>query len=109
MTTTPHVTRPPATIEDIFLFDSKAELVNGEIIHMPATGGMPGYAGDEIYASLRAYVKKTKVGRAISDNKAFRVDLVHRGSFSPDAAYYTGPKPTMKWYEGAPAFAAEVR
>jgi Uma2 family endonuclease len=60
-------------------------------------------------ASLRAYVKRIRVGHAVSDNKAFRVRLPNRESFSPDAAYYNGPKPTTKWYEGAPAFAAEVR
>jgi Uma2 family endonuclease len=98
-----------ATIDDVFRIEGKAELVNGEIVQMPATGGLPGYAGDEIYSSLRAYVKRTKRGRAIGDNKAFRVRLAHRGSFSPDAAYFVGPPPTMRFYEGAPRFAAEVR
>ena len=102
-------TKLPATIEDLFRFDGKAELVNGEIVHMPATGGLPGYAGDEIFASLREYARRTGRGHAVSDNKAFRVDLPHRGSFSPDAAYFTGPKPTMRFYDGAPVFAAEVR
>ena len=101
--------KTPATIEDLFRFDGKAELINGEIVHMPATGGLPGFAGDEIFSSLREYARRTGFGRAVSDNKAFRVDLPHRGSFSPDAAFFTGPKPTMQFYDGAPAFAAEVR
>jgi Uma2 family endonuclease len=37
------------------------------------------------------------------------VDLPNRQSFSPDAAYYEGPRPGMRFYEGAPRFAAEVR
>jgi Uma2 family endonuclease len=73
------------------------------------TGGDPGYAGDEVFASLRDYVRRTGTGRAVGDNKGFRVYLAHRESFSPDAAYYVGPKPGMRFYEGAPVCAVEVR
>jgi Uma2 family endonuclease len=45
----------------------------------------------------------------VTDNNAFRVRLPNRDSFSPDAAYYTGPDPGMRFYEGAPIFAVEVR
>jgi Uma2 family endonuclease len=45
----------------------------------------------------------------VGDNKAFRVRLPHRESLSPDAAFYIGPRPGMKFYEGAPVFAVEVR
>ena len=86
------ITRTPATLEDLMRVPGKAELVNGEIVHMPPTGDEPGSAGDEIYASLRQYVLEGGAGRAVSDNKAFRVDLPHRQSFSPDAAYYVGPR-----------------
>jgi Uma2 family endonuclease len=102
-------TRTRATIEDLYKVEGKAELVDGEIVLMSPTGGDPGYAGDEIYSSLREHVRRAGEGRATSDNKGFRVDLPNRGSFSPDAAYYVGPKPGMKYYEGAPRFAAEVR
>ena len=54
-------------------------------------------------------MKRTRRGRAVGDNKDFRVNLPNRESFSPDAAYYTGPNPGMKFLEGAPDFAAEVR
>ena len=87
----------------------KAEIVNGEVVLMSPTGAAPGFAGDEIFVSLRRHVKRVKVGRAVSDNKGFHVRLPHRESFSPDAAYYIGPDPGMKFYEGAPVFAAEVR
>lgn len=99
----------PATIEDLYEIEGKAEIVNGRIVHMPPTGGDPGYAGDEAYVSLRDYARRESKGRAISDNKAFRVNLPNRGSFSPDAAFYVGPSPGMKFYEGAPLFAIEVR
>ena len=97
------------TMDDLYQLPEKAEIVNGEIEIMSPTGGDPGYAGDEIYVSLREYAKRTKKGRAVSDNKGFRVNLPNRASFSPDAAFYVGPNPGMKFYEGAPVFAVEVR
>ena len=102
-------TRSRATIKDLYRVPGKAELVNGELVLMSPTGEDPGYAGDEIYASLREYSRRTKLGRAVGDNKAFRVRLSHRESFSPDAAFYIGPRSGMKFYEGAPVFAVEVR
>jgi len=98
-----------ATIEDLYRVEEKAELVDGCVVRMPPTGGEPGYAGDEVFVSLRSYAKETGSGRAVGDNKAFRVNLVNRGSFSPDAAYHVGSPTGMKFYEGAPVFAVEVR
>src|SRR5689334_3840884 len=104
-------TKTHATIDDLYHIpdNAKAELVNGEIILMSPTGAMPGYAGDEIFASLRAFAKQMKQGIAVGDNKGFRVHLPSRESFSPDAAFYIGASPGMKFFEGAPVFAAEVR
>jgi Uma2 family endonuclease len=102
-------TKVEATIEDLYKVEGKAELVNGEIILMSPTGSLPGYAGDEIYSSLREYSKRQGIGRAVGDNKAFVVNLPHRKSFSPDAAFHIGADTGMKFYEGAPIFAVEVR
>jgi Uma2 family endonuclease len=101
----------PSTIEDLYHVpeNGKAELVNGEIEYISPTGRRSGYAGDEIFVSLRAYAKRMKRGIAVGDNKGFIVDLPHRKSFSPDAAYYVGPDSGMKFFEGAPVFAVEVR
>lgn len=100
-----------ATIEDLYRVpdSGKAEIVHGEIVLMPPTGDDPGYAGDEIFVSLRVYGKRINRGRAVGDNKGFRVNLPHRKSFSPDAAFYTGPRTGMRFFEGAPVFAVEVR
>jgi len=101
-------TKTEATIEDLYKVDGKAELVNGEIVHMSPTGGRPSYAAGEIFVSLRAYQRRTKSGYAVIDNAAFVVNLPQRKSFSPDAAFYVG-EITMKFFEGAPVFAVEVR
>jgi Uma2 family endonuclease len=76
---------------------------------MSPTGEAPGYAADEIFVALRAYSKQRGQGRAVGDNRGFRVYLPHRSSFSPDAAYYLGPPAGMRFFEGAPVFAVEVR
>src|SRR5690349_7504374 len=99
-------TRTEATVEDLYRVEEhrKAELVNGELVLMSPTGGLPGYAAAEIFVSLRAYAQRTQTGHAIPDNVGFIVDLPNRKSFSPDAAFYAGNL-TMKFLEGAPVFA----
>jgi hypothetical protein len=57
-------TKTEATIEDLYKVRGKAEIANGEIILLPPTGDMPGYAGDEIFASLREHSRLTGGGRA---------------------------------------------
>ncbi len=105
------LTKRRATINDLYAVpdNRKAELVNGEIVLLMPTGDEPGYAGDEIFVSLREHARRTGHGRAVGDNKGFRVHLPYRESFSPDAAFYTGPRTGMRFFEGAPVFAAEVR
>ncbi len=97
-----------ATLEDLAREPGKAELVNGRIVRMSPTGGLSGYAGREIVASLHAHSRRTGVGYAIPDNVAFTVNLPHRRSFAPDAAFYVGEL-RMGFLTGAPRFAVEVR
>jgi Uma2 family endonuclease len=105
------ITKTHASIEDLYKVpdNGKAEIVNGEIVIMSPTGAAPNYAAGEIFASLREYARKVKSGRAVTDNAGFKVNLPHRDSLSPDAAFYTGNPKGMKFFEGAPVFAAEVR
>ena len=98
-----------ATLEDLYRVRGKAELVNGEIIEMPPTGYLPGFAASRILYSLITLEQATKSGYAIGDNVGFRVNLPNRQSFSPDAAWYIGQPTGMKFLEGAPIFAVEVR
>jgi Uma2 family endonuclease len=102
-------TKTRVTIEDLYKVEGKAELVNGEIVHMPPTGDDPSIAAFEIASSLREYARHTRRGRAYPDGTGFHVNLPHRESFSPDAAYHTGPRTGMRFLEGAPVFAVEVR
>lgn len=104
-------TKTEATIEDLYHVpeDGKAEIVNGELCPMSPTGDLPSTAAGEIFVSLHAHSRKTGVGRAYTDNAAFVVSLPNRRSFSPDVAYYIGPRMRGKFLEGAPVFAVEVR
>lgn len=104
-------TRVEATVEDLYHVpeDGKAEIVNGELVLMSPTGALPGSAVGEIFVSLRQYARDTGFGRAYGDNIGFIVDLPNRKSFSPDAAFYIGPRNGGDFLEGAPIFAVEVR
>lgn len=103
--------RAKATVEDLYRVpeNGKAELIDGEIVRMSPTGGIPGRAGGRIYRSLDDYERSGGNGYAFPDNVGFAVDLPRRGSFSPDAAFHTGPLQGGRFLDGAPVFAAEVR
>ncbi len=106
-------TKTRATVADLYRVedDQKAELIDGEVTLMSPTGKRPGYAGDEIYTSLRTYSRAKQAGQAVGDNKGFLINLPHRQSFSPDAAFYVGADSmdSADFFAGAPLFAAEVR
>jgi Uma2 family endonuclease len=102
-------TRHKATVEDLYRIPGKAELVNGKLVLMEPSGDFHGSASGAIHASLRDYQRRTKTGRAYPDGVGFLVELPNRDSFSPDAAYYVGPRSGEKFLPGAPIFAAEVR
>ena len=98
-----------ASVDDLYRESGKAELVNGELVVMSPGGGTHGYAAGVIYASLLDHARRTKRGIALPDNVGFIVDLPHRRSFCPDAAFWTGAPLTAKFLEGPPIFAVEVR
>lgn len=90
--------------------NGKAELVNGELVLMSPTGAVPGRAAGRIYRSLDDYERMVGGGYAFPDNVGFLVNLPHRHSFSPDAAFWVGELPSSgQFLQGAPVFAAEVR
>jgi Uma2 family endonuclease len=101
--------RGTATIDDLYRVEGKAELINGHVVQMAASGFRPSRVSLRLSRSLDDYERAGGSGYAIGDNAGFRVRLPHRESFSPDAAWYTGPDTGMKFLDGAPAFAAEVR
>ena len=103
-------TKVKATIDDLYKVpdNSKAEIVDGEIVLISPTGDIPARAGFKIAMSL-SQMEGRIPGRAYPDNVGYRVSLPNRNSFSPDASFYTGRPTGMRFLEGAPVFAVEVR
>ncbi len=96
-------------IEQLYKAEGKAEILNGEIVKFMSTGDEPSTAAFNTAISLKTYQRKTLWGRAYTDNIGYLVNLPNRKSFSPDASFYTGNRAGMKFLEGAPVFAVEVR
>ena len=103
------ITTEHPLVEELYRVEGKAEIVNGEIVRFMSTGFDPNHAAGEIYFSLRLHAKRVRRGNIGTDNLGFIVDLAHRMSFSPDASYFTNPTTGMKFIQGAPDFAVEVR
>jgi Uma2 family endonuclease len=102
-----------ATVEDLYSTDGKAELIRGTIVRLMPTGRKPNRVALRIVRSLDDYAENAGVGEAYTDNMGFVVPELSSGrrSFSPDASLYSGPFPDdeLRFIEGPPTFAAEVR
>ena len=114
ISTTPPVVFGPATLDDLYRVEGKAELVAGRIIHTVGSGFKPSRVAFKIAIRLELYSVEVGVGVAFSDGMVFgMLPPLRNGrqSFSPDACYYTGPLPAnrMRFAEGSPGFAVEVR
>jgi Uma2 family endonuclease len=113
MTTTPSTLVARATLRDLAREPGKAELIGGKVVRLMATGHRPNIIAGRIFRRLAEYAEAVGRGVAYTDNMGFAIPELPSGreSFAPDAAYYTGPLPTnrMRFVEGPPDFAAEVR
>lgn len=98
-----------ALFDELSRIEGKGEIVDGRVVELTGSGPWPGDAATLILLALFQYAKRTTNGHAVGDRNTFRVNLPHRLSFSPDAAFHTGGRIPMKYYEGAPDFAVEVR
>lgn len=102
-----------ATLDDLYREPGKAELIGGRIIKLMATGYAPNRIAGRIFRSLDDFADHIGKGVAVTDNMGFAIPELPSGreSFSPDAAYYSGPLPAnlMRFIEGPPTLAVEVR
>src|SRR5436190_8274469 len=102
-----------ATLDDLYRTPGKAELIGGRIVELMATGHRPNRVAGRIFRSLDDHADKFNRGVAYTDNMGFAIPELPSGreSFSPDASYYDGAMPAnpMRFVEGPPTFAVEVR
>jgi Uma2 family endonuclease len=102
-----------ATLDDLYRTPEKAELIGGRIVRFMATGYQPNRAAGRIFRSLDDYAASAQRGVSCTDNIGFAIPELPSGreSFAPDASYYDGllPANPMRFIEGPPTFAAEVR
>jgi Uma2 family endonuclease len=96
-------------IEALSREKGKAEIVDGKIVPMSPAGFRHGRASMAIAISLRAHERRHGGGHAVGDNVGFLVDLPHRQSFSPDAAWSIAEARGLDFVGAAPVFAVEIR
>lgn len=96
-----------ATIDDLYSVEGNAELVDGRLMLLPMTGDAHGTAVLGIATSLKLYQRTRGGGRAYSDGVGFIASP--RRSFSPDVAWYVGPRSGARLLMGVPVFAVEIR
>jgi Uma2 family endonuclease len=106
-------TAAQATLDDLYKEEGKAELIGGRIVRFMASGFRPSRVAGKIFNRLTAYEESTRQGYAFGDGIGYTVPQLSSGreSFSPDASYYMGDAPVneMRFIEGVPLFAVEVR
>jgi Uma2 family endonuclease len=104
---------PRATLDDLYGVEGKAELIGGRIVRFMPSGDLPTDVAFNIAVSLRNHAKSTGRGVAKSDGIGYAVPELPSGreSFSADASYFEGTRPAnpMRFIEGPPTFAVEVR
>ncbi|HEX3148774.1 MAG TPA: Uma2 family endonuclease [Gemmataceae bacterium] len=101
-----------ATLDDLYRVEGKAELIDGRIVEIVASGDIPGTTASEIFVRIREYARSSGVGRAYADGVGFALSAPldnGRESFCPDAAYVLNQPRSMRFVDGPPDFAIEVR
>jgi len=97
----------------LYRVKEQSELIGGRIVKYTPAGFRPSQAAGNICFSLHRHTQRTGIGFAFTSRLGYAVPELPSGreSFSPDASYYNGPLPRnrMRFVEGPPTFAVEVR
>jgi Uma2 family endonuclease len=105
--------RTRATLDDLYRVDGSAELIGGRIVRFMPSGELVSRVAFRIAKSLDNHAETLGQGLAYPDGIGYAVPEMPSGreSFSPDVSYYLGPHPVnrMRFIEGPPRFAVEVR
>ena len=63
----------PATLDDLYRTEGKAELIGGRIVQLMATGFLPNRVAGRIFRSLDDHAEQIGQGVAVTDNMGFAV------------------------------------
>lgn len=96
-------------IAELYTIEGRAEIVDGEVVRYSYDSPQHNKAVGAVGVSLLRHGDQTKSGYCLFGTVAYIVDLPNRWAFCPDAAFYTSPRLSMKFPEGAPGFAVEIR
>lgn len=97
-----------ATVDDLYLVEGRAEIVNGRIVMLDVGGFAHSRAAMFIVGCLKQFEKRTRSGYAMNELANYRVELPHRQSLCPDGSFYVR-SPKGDDSQGGPLFAVEVR
>jgi Uma2 family endonuclease len=103
-----------STLDDLYRFDGKAELIAGRIVQIMPSGKLHARISKRILIELDNYARRTGVGEAFGDalGYALAAPLPNgRESFCPDVSYLAEPDvgDDERFVDGPPTFAVEVR
>lgn len=102
-----------ATIHDLLTLKERAELIDGRIVQLMPMGLLPNRIAGRIFRELSLFAEQYLQGEAFTDSIGYAVGHLPSGrqSFSPDVSYFEGEQPQnlMRFIEGPPTFAVEVR
>jgi Uma2 family endonuclease len=106
-------TAAKATYADLSRTEGKAELIGGKIIRFPPHSWKVGVLCGNLISSLHHHAKLLDRGIVGTSTMAYVVPMLPSGreSFCPYVSFHLGPLPIdrMKFIEGSPTFAVEVR
>lgn len=96
-------------VAELAKVDGPAEIVDGRVVTLHLHGDKDSTANLVILLSLRRHQRSGGTGYAHGANVGYLCNLPHRGSFCPDASWYTGPRNGMRFLTQPPVFAVETR
>jgi Uma2 family endonuclease len=104
----------PATLDDLYRVDGKAELIAGRIVPLMPSGKLHARISKRILIDLDAFVQRLGVGEAFGDALGYALPAPlpnGRESFCPDVSYFAGPDvgDEERYVDGPPTLAVEVR
>ena len=104
------------TLDDLLQREGRAEVYDGEVVEMSASGSLQQFIISNIVELLAGYVRKQDLGRILGDGFTYLMFSSSprlKDSFEPDVSFLSKENVPAGWdiekpHPGAPDFAVEV-